>query len=200
MVSFLVFCVTVVNQQRTGWAHFVARTVWGWLWWKPFFRMDVEKCFHRGKTIEENLTEMRSTNSGKAEENFIEILVFFNKKKYLVWLPWKNKNIELNLQVVFRGPFICPTKETFFVSLAMHLGYGNLSYIKYWISDTLHKRMLLIVLRVGDLTAYAMAYFSFMKEEPFLLIKALSSRTIPNNSHRSCLDYVPLNTIRNEAE
>lgn len=43
--------------------------------------MDVEKCFHRGKTIEENLTEMRSTNSGKAEENFIEILVFFNKKK-----------------------------------------------------------------------------------------------------------------------
>lgn len=29
--------------------------------------------------------------------------------------------------------------------------------------------MLLIVLRVGDLTAYAMAYFSFMKEEPLLL-------------------------------
>lgn len=59
--------------------------------------------------------------------------------------------------------------------------------------------MLLIVLCMGDLTAYAMAYFSFMKEEPFLLIKAFSSRIILNNSHRSCLDHVAFNTIRNEA-
>lgn len=60
--------------------------------------------------------------------------------------------------------------------------------------------MLLIVLCVGDLTAYAMAYFSFVKEELFLLIKSFSSRIILNNSHHSCLDYDPLNTIRNEAE
>lgn len=54
--------------------------------------------------------------------------------------------------------------------------------------------MLLTVLCMGDLTAYAMAYFSFMKEEPFLLIKAFSSRIILNNSHHSCLDHVVLNT------
>lgn len=80
----------------------------------------------------------------------------------------------------------------------MILGYGNLNYIKDWASDTLHKRMLLTVLCMVDLTAYAMAYFSFMKEEPFLLIKAFSSRIILNNSHHSCLDHVVLNTVKNE--
>lgn len=63
----------------------------------------------------------------------------------------------------------------------------------------MHKRMLLTVLCVGDLAAYAMAYFSLMKEEPFLLIKAFSSRIILNNSYHSCLDHIALNTIRNEA-
>lgn len=58
--------------------------------------------------------------------------------------------------------------------------------------------MLLIVLCMGDLTAYVMAYFYFMKEEAFLLIKAFSSGIILNNSHCSCLDHVALNTIGNE--
>lgn len=49
----------------------------------------------------------------------------------------------------------------------MYPGCGNLNYIKDGARDTLHKRMLLVVLCLGDLTAYAMTYFSFMEEEPF---------------------------------
>lgn len=52
---------------------------------------------------------------------------------------------------------------------------------------------------VGDLADYAMAYFSRMEEEPFLLIKGFSPRIILNNSYHSCLDHIALNTIRNEA-
>lgn len=54
-----------------------------------------------------------------------------------------------------------------FTSLSMYPGCGNLNYIKDGARDTLHKRMLLVVLCLGDLTAYAMTYFSFMEEEPF---------------------------------
>lgn len=76
--------------------------------------------------------------------------------------------------------------------------YGDLNYIKDRASDSLHTRMLLIVLFMGDLTAYSMVLFSFMKEKPFLLIEAFSSRIICN-SHHSCLDHVALNTVKNEA-
>lgn len=37
--------------------------------------MDAEKCFHKRKTIEKLLTEMSNVNSGRAEEDFIKMLV-----------------------------------------------------------------------------------------------------------------------------
>lgn len=45
----------------------------------------------------------------------------------------------------------------------MYPGCDNLNYIKGGARDTLHKRMLLVVLCLGDLTAYAVTYFSFME-------------------------------------
>lgn len=79
----------------------------------------------------------------------------------------------------------------------MYLEYGNLNYIKDWASDTLNKRMLLIVLFMGGLTAYSMVFFNEGKEKQFI-IEAFSSRII-HNSHHSCFDHVALNTIKNEA-
>lgn len=79
----------------------------------------------------------------------------------------------------------------------MYLEYGNLNYIKDWASDTLNKRMLLIVLFMGGLTAYSMFSFPSLKRNN-LLIEAFSSRII-HNSHHSCFDHVALNTVKNEA-
>lgn len=72
---------------------------------------------------------------------------------------------------MFKDLFRCLAKETLFlldyhvcfISPSMYPGCDNLNYIKGGARDTLHKRMLLVVLCLGDLTAYAMTYFSFME-------------------------------------
>lgn len=81
----------------------------------------------------------------------------------------------MELQDMFKDLFICLTKETLllldygvcFISLCMYPGCDNLNYIKGGARDTLHKRKLLVVLCLGDLTAYVVTYFSFMEEGPF---------------------------------
>lgn len=80
----------------------------------------------------------------------------------------------------------------------MYPGCGNVNCVKGGAGDTLHKRMLLVILCLGDLTAYAMTYFSFMEEEPFQLTKAFSSRIILCHSYHSCLDHVVLYAVRNK--
>lgn len=70
----------------------------------------------------------------------------------------REQNLEMELQEVFQDLFICLTKEIFlldydvsFIFPSMYPGCGNLNYIKGGTRDPLHKRMLLVVLCLGDL-------------------------------------------------
>lgn len=122
------------------------------------------------------IAEMDNINSGTAEKVLIKMLIHFRVKEFSCKvLILREQNLEVELQEVFKGLFICLTKETLFllgygvcfIPLSMYPGCGNLNYIKDGARDTLCKRMLLVVLCLADLTAYAMSYFSFMAEEPF---------------------------------
>lgn len=121
------------------------------------------------------IAEIGNTNSGTAEKGLIKMLIHFMGKEFSYMATLREQNLEMELQEVFQDLFICLTKETLylldygvcFISPSMYPACGFLNYIKDGARDILHKRMLFVLLCLGDLTAYAMTYLSFMEEEPF---------------------------------
>lgn len=82
------------------------------------------------------ITEMANINSGTAEKDLTKMLIHFREKEFSCMAALRKENLEMELQEVFKGLFICLRKETLlgcgvcFTSLSMYPGCGNLNYIK----------------------------------------------------------------------
>lgn len=112
------------------------------------------------------MAEMGNIKSGSAEKDLIKMLIHFREKESSRMAALRKQNLELELQEVFKDLGICLTvlKETTFllsygvcfISPSIYPGCGNVNCVKGGAGDTLHKRMLLVLLYLGDITAYAM--------------------------------------------
>lgn len=63
------------------------------------------------------IAEMANINSGTAEKDLIKMLIHFREKEFSCMAALRKQNLEIELQEVFKGLFICLTKETFSVRL-----------------------------------------------------------------------------------
>lgn len=63
------------------------------------------------------IAEMANINSGTAEKDLIKMLKHFREKEFSCMAALRKQNLEIELQEVFKGLFICLTKETFSVRL-----------------------------------------------------------------------------------
>lgn len=67
------------------------------------------------------VTAMSNINSGRAEEDFIKMLVLLRgEKRDLICGSLENKNVEMKLQVVFRDLFVCFTKKPVSVQVVLY--------------------------------------------------------------------------------
>lgn len=119
------------------------------------------------------IAEIGNINSGTAEKGLIKMLIHFRKKEFLYMVALREQNLRDGTTRSVSRCFHMSYKSYFSVRLWCLL-YLPFHVSKLWqckqlkngARDTLHKRMLFAVLCLGDLTAYAMTYFSFMEQEP----------------------------------
>lgn len=82
------------------------------------------------------ITEMSNINSGKAEDDFIKILVLFREKDLMRGSLERTKtdettsSVQRSFHMFYKRNFFCSGCVVRFISLSMYLGYGYLNYIK----------------------------------------------------------------------